>query len=87
MEKRQYQRNRAFLGGRIIFNHGHSAMDCIVKEISEGGAQVKLENALGVPARFELILNDGRVFECKLCWRKMNAVGIEFVKRSPSLAA
>lgn len=78
MQDRRFPRSRAFLGAKIIFNDGHSSFDCIVREMSEGGAQIKVENALAVPERFNLTLSDGRSFGCEIRWRRINAIGVEF---------
>lgn len=78
MQERRFPRSRAFLGAKIIFNDGHSSYDCIVKELSEGGAQIRIENALAVPQQFRLIFSDGRSFDCEIRWRRINAIGVEF---------
>ena len=87
MERRRWQRSRAFLGGRIVFNHAHSSLDCVVKEISDGGALIKVENAVAVPESFQLILNDGRSFACEIIWRKINTLGVSFAKDATPSAA
>ena len=79
VHERKYQRSKSFLGAKIIFNGDHSAFDCIVKEISAGGALIKIENALSVPESFGLALSDGRRFECEVRWRRINSLGVEFL--------
>ncbi|AYD02358.1 PilZ domain-containing protein [Neorhizobium sp. NCHU2750] len=80
-QQRRFPRSKAFLGAKILFNDHNSAFDGIVKELSEGGAMIKVENALVIPESFTLELSDGRRFECDIRWRRMNAIGVEF--RSP----
>lgn len=78
VQERKFPRSRAFLGAKIVFNDSHSSYDCIVRELSEGGAQIKVENALAVPECFDLIVSDGRSFACEVRWRRINAIGVEF---------
>ncbi|MGF9563201.1 PilZ domain-containing protein [Neorhizobium sp. JUb45] len=80
VQERKFPRSRAFLGAKILFNDGHSSYDCIIKELSEGGAQIKVENALAVPQQFNLLFSDGRNFDCEVRWRRINAIGVEFQK-------
>ena len=79
MKQRAHQRAKAFLGARIIFNDHKSTFDCIVKEISEGGAMLKVESAMATPDRFKLCLSDGRQFDCEVRWRRINSIGVQFV--------
>lgn len=79
MHQRRHQRSKSFLGAKIIFNGNHSSFDCLVKEISAGGALIKIENALSPPESFSLTLADGRRFECEVRWRRINTIGVEFV--------
>jgi hypothetical protein len=79
LQQRKHQRAKAFLGAKIIFNESHSSFDCIVKEMSAGGAMIKIENVLAVPENFDLALSDGRNFQCQVRWRRINAIGVEFM--------
>jgi hypothetical protein len=79
VHQRKFQRSKAFLGAKIVFNDSHSTFDCIVKEISAGGALIKIENALSTPESFSLALADGRRFECQIRWRRINSIGVEFL--------
>jgi hypothetical protein len=47
---------RTFLAGKLIFNFGGSAIDCIVRRRSDEGATVELASALGVPEHFQLLI-------------------------------
>lgn len=78
MEHRQSQRKRTFLGAKIVLNGGASVIDCLVRDLSEGGARLALDGAPTVPAQFDLSLADGRSFHCTVQWRTMNALGVSF---------
>ncbi|WP_244510102.1 PilZ domain-containing protein [Rhizobium sp. AC27/96] len=79
MIKRQALRSRAFLGASIVLGHGTSTLDCLVKDISATGARLAVENAIAVPEVFVLRISDGRSFLCRVRWRRINAVGVQFM--------
>ncbi len=77
-EKRQSVRVRALKGARIVFNHGSSALDCTVRNVSEGGAKLIVENAFGIPDQFELVFDDGARRTCAVRWRKLQEIGVSY---------
>ena len=76
-EKRRETRKRTFLKGRILFNNGASSMDCLVRDISPGGARLALDEALALPDAFELeIPNRDRSFTAVMKWRREDGMGV-----------
>ncbi|MDK4722445.1 PilZ domain-containing protein [Rhizobium sp. CNPSo 3968] len=78
-EGRASLRKRTLLGGKIIFNGGHSVFDCTVRNLSDTGAMIQIENPLAVPNTFSLRFPDDRLLACEVRWRKINSIGVEFV--------
>ncbi|MFJ6323840.1 MULTISPECIES: PilZ domain-containing protein [unclassified Rhizobium] len=72
-------RKRTLLGAKIIFNDGHSVYDCLVRNLSDTGAMIQIENPLAAPNTFDLQLSDNRVLGCEVRWRKINSMGVQFV--------
>lgn len=87
-DNRSGQRRRMLKQGRIVTNSGHSTIDCVVRDMSLGGARLKVENGLAVPALFELLLvsEEARV-PAEVVWRRPNEVGIRFAAASANRAA
>lgn len=86
-ENRSGQRRRMLKEGKVVTNHGHSTIDCVVRDMSLGGARLKVENGLAVPATFDLLLvSEGTRVPVEVVWRKPREVGIRFAVR-PSRAA
>jgi diguanylate cyclase (GGDEF)-like protein len=70
---------RTYLSGKIIFNYGGSAIDCIVRRLSEEGATIELESALGIPERFNLsIVDEAEQHWCRRVWQSDKHVGVTF---------
>ncbi|MGY5776051.1 PilZ domain-containing protein [Rhizobium sp. LEGMi135b] len=78
-EGRVATRKRTLLGAKIIFNDGHSVFDCLVRNLSDTGAMIQIENPLAAPNAFNLQLSDERLLPCTVRWRKINSMGVEFV--------
>jgi hypothetical protein len=76
-EHRAKERHRTFKGGKITFNNAASVFDCTVRNISETGACLMVENALAIPAQFELVF-EGNRSPCEVVWRQANRVGVRF---------
>ncbi|HEX2255495.1 MAG TPA: PilZ domain-containing protein [Afifellaceae bacterium] len=73
---------------KIVTNHGHSTIDCILRDISTGGARLKVENGLAVPGRFDLLLvSENTRLPAQVVWRKPNEVGVCFAPAKASEAA
>jgi hypothetical protein len=78
-EHRRDRRMRTLKGGRIVFNAGFGVFDCVVRNISEGGAMLQLSGPLGIPSHFELVMEPGIPRrKCTVRWRTDNAIGVSF---------
>jgi hypothetical protein len=82
-ERRKLARNRTFLGGVIAFNHRKSTMDCLVRNISAGGAKISLTNTATIPDKFDLTIKQkGRALLARIVWRKADEAGIVFLSEN-----
>ena len=80
-EHRAGQRRRMLKQAQIVTNTGHSTLDCLVRDMSLGGARLKVENGLAVPASFELrLVTEDTCVQVQVVWRKSNEVGVRFAK-------
>lgn len=93
---RKYPRQRTLKGARIQFD-GLKTYDVTVRDMSEGGAKLKLGSPFAVPPAFLLIIlnpNTG-ISErraCELRWQRGDQIGAQFVEHEqaapmPKLAA
>ena len=78
-ERRKYQRREVRTLGKVIFAQPLSVIDCVVHDISEGGACLELPTAVPTPDTFELIvLPSPRRRACNVMWRLEKRIGIAF---------
>jgi diguanylate cyclase (GGDEF)-like protein len=70
---------RTFLAGKIISNFGQSSIDCIIRRLSDDGAIIEVESALGVPVHFHLLIPDkGPPRPCQRKWQSEKQIGVAF---------
>ena len=79
LERRRHPRREILTLGRVIFNNPLSVINCIVRDISEGGASLELPQPLQTPDTFELVIqpNPKRRL-CGVIWRSEKRIGIAF---------
>jgi hypothetical protein len=88
-ERRDSLRHRSFLKGRLYYNNKLSSVDCLVRDISDGGARLKFFGVVTVPDFIELHLpNKDETYRAKVQWRAGDEVGVAFLlsEEAPSLA-
>jgi hypothetical protein len=79
-ERRQSERRRSFLKGRISFNGGRATLDCLVRDISEYGARLKVSETFVLPRLVELYMpSKNATLKGKIAWRTSDEIGLEFV--------
>jgi hypothetical protein len=77
-ERRNVARYRALKGARIIFKGREAVIDCVVRNLSDRGACLKVESPFGIPDSFDLVLDNAPVRGCRVTWRKATQIGVEF---------
>jgi hypothetical protein len=79
LDRRQSPRDKVLYGGVAQVNERGSTMDCVVRNISEGGACVEFDQAARLPEEMNLtIARKGRSFLARIIWRQANRVGLAF---------
>ena len=84
LDRRRHRRfktiKRAWIDRGPRFDDG-SRIDCTIVDLSHGGAGVRLpEDKTELPPTFDLELETGAAFRCRLCWSQGNRAGIQFLE-------
>lgn len=82
-EQRNETRHRTLKPGLIVINDGYSTIECMVRNLSESGAQLMVESLLGIPDEFVLKLKDGGSAKAKIAWKRGKTIGIHFEDPMP----
>jgi len=77
--QRKAARLRTLKSGKMVFNDGNSLVDCLVRDLSDTGAKLKVVTAIGVPDRFALLLEgETKGRPCTVVWRTATSIGVMF---------
>lgn len=78
-QRRQYPRIRVLKGAQLQFKNKLVSLDCTIRDISVGGARLRLNGPTALPDRFDIRMNGtGDKFPARLMWRRGNEVGVAF---------
>lgn len=72
-------RYKASLRGRIVFDDGHTVVDCQVKDLSDAGAKLKVDASFDFPSTVTLELVDGPSYQCRVTRHGETELGVKFV--------
>ena len=79
-ERRKHPRSRVLKSAKLVLG-GSSVIDCIVRNLTNVGARVLVQNTITLPDHLHLTFDGGRSNRaCKVAWRRLNETGLEFVK-------
>jgi PilZ domain len=67
------------IGAQIVFKGHEAVIDCVVRNLSDRGACLKVKSPIGIPDSFDLVLDHASVRNCRVTWRKATQIGVKFV--------
>ncbi len=86
-KSRNYPRMRVLKGAKIVLGTS-SVLDCVVRDLTNGGARVKIPNAVDLPEEFAITFDGGRTCRpCRVAWRTLDETGLEFTEPNPQQPA
>ena len=77
-ERRQDPRAQMLRRARVVFRSGHCVVECVVLDLSSGGARLKFTGILALPPRFELRLDSGLSRPAEIRFRGADVAGVQF---------
>jgi two-component system cell cycle response regulator len=78
-DNRRRRRSRVLLHGKIVFDGGKASSDCVIRDLSEHGAKVRLPHGMAVPHQLYLIeTRRGVAYVARLTWARDAELGLEF---------
>lgn len=79
-EARVAPRRRTLKAGVIAFNSHFMTYNCTVREISETGARLRVDDVMGIPNHFDLVIElDAVEYPCEVVWRRQGEIGVRFL--------
>ena len=77
-ERRAEVRRRVLKGAVLSFNRGFSSFECVVRNLSDGGARLSLGETFALPTTVDIRLGDEPKRTAYVRWRTPVAIGIQF---------
>jgi hypothetical protein len=78
-EQRLSPRRNVTIPAKVVFDGGRRRIDCIIRNLSDGGAKLELPSVSGLPNTFDLIVQGHRPHGCRVAWRALREVGVQFI--------
>ncbi len=78
IERRRGPRPIVSIRASIAFNGGRSKIDCIIRNISVGGAKLEVASVTDIPNTFDLLVPGRPPHPCRVQWRAMKELGVSF---------
>jgi len=76
-ERRRAPRHRTLKGALVVFDNHQRALDCMIRNLSEGGAKISLESTGDVPDSFEILVpKEHMIIAARAVWRTRNEMGV-----------
>jgi hypothetical protein len=77
LERRIAPRRNTTIQATIAFGFS-TTIPCIIRNVSETGAKLEVSKVTGIPDRFDLIVPGHRPQPCRVAWRAMKEMGVEY---------
>ena len=79
-ERRAHPRQRVFKRVKAVFNANGSVVDCVMRDISAGGARLACGSAALLPEHFKLVfLSEREMRDVRVAWRSLTELGVQFL--------
>jgi hypothetical protein len=76
IERRASNRRRALKGATVRFNKDYDAIECVVRDQSDGGARLVFSTTQGIPNTFGIEISGGESRTGHVRWRNRTDLGI-----------
>lgn len=80
-QRRKSVRRRQLKAAQLVINQSGSVIDCRLRDISDHGAGLEVDNAQHVPDEVTLKVGDDVEYEGEVVWRSENRLGLQFKLR------
>jgi hypothetical protein len=78
IEHRRHPRFLMFKVGKIFYNQCSAAIDCTIRNVSDGGACLQVRS-FEIPDRFDLLIEgETGTTPCYIAWKSDTRIGVSF---------
>ena len=77
-DRRNSSRAGRLLSGKIVYNNSSCVMNCVILNMSDGGAKLRPADIVHCPLEFALRVAGQRPRDCEVVWRSQDTLGVRF---------
>ncbi|WP_374571716.1 PilZ domain-containing protein [Phenylobacterium sp.] len=77
-ERRSERRRKVLMSGKIAWRDNMLSGDCTIRDLSDGGAKVRLADPLAPNDPVLIVLRTGQAFAARTAWRHGALAGLAF---------
>lgn len=63
----------------IVYDNGRTRLDCVIRNLSDGGAKLEFATVRGIPQTFDLLVPGHQSQQCQVAWRALKELGVQFM--------
>lgn len=78
-EQRLQPRRNTMILATIVYDNGRTRLDCVIRNLSEGGAKLEFATVRGIPQTFDLLVSGHQSQHCRVAWRALKELGVQFM--------
>ena len=79
-ERRAYPRRRVIKRVKAVFNANGSVIDCVMRDLSLGGARLSCPSPSQIPDQFQLVLvGEREMRDVRVAWRSLTELDVQFL--------
>lgn len=78
-ENRLQPRRHTMIVATIVYDGGRMRLDCVIRNLSDGGAKLEFATVRGIPQTFDLMVPGHRPQHCRVAWRALKELGVQFM--------
>lgn len=79
-DRRAHPRQRVLKRVKAVFNGNRSVIDCVMRDLSLGGARLACAQAMQLPEAFQIVIMAEREMrDVRVAWRSHTQLGVEFL--------
>ena len=85
-DRRKFRRRHLERGAVLSAEDGSVIAECVVSDVSIGGACITIDESVKLPEKFKLLLSQiGNVHRnCLVAWRTKTQIGVKFFPDPPA---
>ena len=75
-DRRREPRRRVLLQGKVVFPHNSFSADCMIRDLSEGGARIAVDRQMITTHPFLIVVREAMIHQSTTMWTDARQAGL-----------